>query len=107
MVGNRRQNHRKGVEIDEGSLEGVGPWLHRSIEDSPWLQHVMALKANAGEAADCTVEAIATHYPSGIDLVALTIALDVRENALAGSDGQPGQAGGSMYQPAVLLEIAR
>ena len=107
MVGKRRQNDRKGVEIDEGSLEGVGPWLHRSIEDSPWLQHVMAFKANAGEFADCTVQAIATHYPAGLHLVALTIALDIRENAIAGSDGQPGQAGGSMHQPTVLLEVAR
>ena len=106
MAGKRSQDDRKAFEIDEVRFEGLAPWLHGSIEDGPGLQRVVALKANAGEGAGCTVEAVATHYPAGLDLVAIAVALDVREHVIVSGDGQPGQAGGSIYLATVLLEIA-
>ena len=66
----------------------------------------MALKANAGEGAGCTVEAVATDYPAGLDLVAVAVALDVRDRVIVCRDGQPGQAGGSIYLTTLLLEMA-
>src|SRR5271156_4473492 len=106
MAGKRSQDDRKAFEIDEVRFEGLAPWLHGSIEDGPRPQRVVALKANAGEVAGCTVEAIATHYPAGLDLVAVAVALDVREDVVVRSEGQPDQAGGSMHLAAVLMEIA-
>src|ERR1700691_4234087 len=106
MPGKRSQDDREAFEIDEVRFECLGPWLHGSIEDGPGLQCVMALKANAGEVAGCAVEAVATHYPAGLDLVAIAVALDVREDVIVRGDGQPGQAGGSTYLTTVLLEVA-
>ncbi len=106
MAWNRSQNDRKGFEIDHGRFEGVIPWLHRSIEDGPRLQHVVTFKTNATEVAGCTVEAIATDDPTSLYLVAIAVALDVRHDAVARIDGQPDQAGGSIDLATVLMEIA-
>jgi hypothetical protein len=52
------------------------------------------------------VEAVATHYPAGLDLVAIAVALDLHQDAVFRSDAQPDQAGGAMYLAAVLMETA-
>src|SRR5580704_6940530 len=106
MTRNRSQDDRKGFEIDHGRFEGVIPWLHGSIEDGPRLQHVVTFKTNATQVAGCTVEAVATHDPTSLYLVAIAVALDVRYNAVIRIDGQPDQARGSMYVATVLMEIA-
>jgi hypothetical protein len=106
MAGKRSHDDRKGFEIDEGSFEGLGPGLYGSIEDGPGLQGVVALKGNASQVAGSTVEAVATHYPAGLDLVAIAIPFDIRDDAVVRSDGEPYQAGGMMYVATVLMQVA-
>src|ERR1700677_1624084 len=106
MAGKRSQDDRKGFEIDKRPFEGLVPWLHGSIEDGPGLQRVVPLKANAGEIAGCTVEAITTHDPASFDLVAIAVTLDIRENVVVRADGEPDQAGRSIHLATVLMEMA-
>ena len=59
----------------------------RLIEASKTAQgfnDVVALKTNADQVAGYTVEAVAAHHPAGLDLVAAPVALDVRQDAVAG-----------------------
>jgi hypothetical protein len=104
MAWNRSQDDRKGLEIDHGRFEGVSPWFHGSVEDGPRLQHVVAFKTDATQFASCTVEAVATHYPTSLYLVGIAIALDVRDDTIVRSDGEPDQAGGSIDLATVLME---
>jgi hypothetical protein len=106
MAWNRSQDDRKGLEIDHGRFEGVSPWFHGSVEDGPRLQHVVAFKTDATQFASCTVEAVATHYPTSLYLVGIAIVLDVRHDAVVRIDGQPDQAGGSIDLATVLMERA-
>jgi hypothetical protein len=64
----------------------------------------VALKTDASELAGYAVQAIAADYPTGRYLVAIAVALDVRDNAIPWSDGQPDEAGGSMDLASVLME---
>jgi hypothetical protein len=106
MAWNRSQDNRKGFEIGHDRFEGVSPRLYGSIEDGPRLQHFVALKTDATQCAGCTVEAVATHYPTRLHLVGMAVALDVRHDAVVRIDGQSDQAGGSIDLATVLMERA-